>query len=50
VGQPVEFSGGDLFFCAAAHSLEFVDLLAVFKSPEDFLVTGEKLGGRNGKF
>jgi hypothetical protein len=39
MGQPVEFSGGDLFFCAAAHSLEFVDLLAVFKSPEDFLVT-----------
>jgi hypothetical protein len=33
-----------------AHSPEFVDLLAVFKSPEDFLVTGEKLDGRNGKF
>jgi len=47
--SPVEFSGGDLFFSSDAHSLSFADLLLVFKSPEDFLTAGQKLGGERDK-
>jgi len=44
--SPVGFSGGDLFFSSDAHNLAFADLLSAFKSPEDFLSAGQKVGGR----
>jgi len=47
--SPVEFSGGDLFFSSDAHNLSFADLLLAFKSPEDFLAAGQKLGAKRDK-
>jgi hypothetical protein len=43
--SPIRFSGGDLFFSSDAHNLRFKELLLTFKSPEDFLRAGEKIGG-----
>jgi len=44
--SPMEFSGGDLFFSSSAHNLNFAELLVTFKSPEDFLSAGQKIGGK----
>jgi len=44
--SPIEFSGGDLFFSSNAHNLNFAELLLTFKSPEDFLSAGQKIGGK----
>jgi len=44
--SPIEFSGGDLFFSSNAHNLNFAELLLTFKSPEDFLGAGQKIGGK----
>lgn len=44
--SPVGFSGGELFFSSDAHNLAFGELLLVFKSPEDFLSAGLKVGGK----
>jgi len=43
--SPIKFSGGDLFFSSDAHNLDFKELLLAFKSPEDFLRAGKKIGG-----
>jgi len=43
--SPIKFSGGDLFFSSDVHNLNFKELLLEFKSPEDFLRAGEKIGG-----
>jgi hypothetical protein len=44
--SPVGFSGGELFFSSDAHNLAFGELLLAFKSPEDFLNAGLKVGGK----
>ena len=44
--SPIESSGGDLFFSSSAHNLNFAELLVTFKSPEDFLSAGQKIGGK----
>lgn len=44
--SPVEFSGGDLFFSSDAHNLKFNELKLAFKSPEDFLTAGQRVGGK----
>lgn len=44
--SPIEFSGGELFFSSNAHNLNFAELLDTFKSPEDFLSAGQKIGGK----
>ena len=44
--SPIGFSGGDLFFSSDAHNLGFAELLFTFRSPEDFLRAGLKVGGR----
>ena len=44
--SPIAFSGGDLFFSSDAHNLSFTELLLTFKSPEDFLRAGQKVGGK----
>ena len=47
--NPIEFSGGDLFFSSSAHNLDFAELLHAFKSPEVFLKAGQRIGASKEK-
>lgn len=44
--SPTELFGGDLFFAAPAHNLQFNNLTEKFSSPRGFLKAGLKLGGK----
>ena len=44
--SPTELSGGDLFFAAPAHNLQFNNLIGKLDSPARFLKVGLKLGGK----
>jgi hypothetical protein len=45
--SPIELSGGELFFSSDAHNLSFAGLLLTFKSSEDFVRAGERIGAKS---
>ena len=45
--SPIDLEGGDLFFAAVAHQLDFNDLMKKYSSSSEFLDAGCSLGGKS---